>query len=196
MIPFNPYFLQPFFAFFGAIDPIGNVPLFLSLTKKLTSEQRNRIAFSAVIRASAILLAFTLAGSVLLSIFHLSIEGFRIAGGIVFTVMGLQIIFDINFSGKSEEEMSKCDVSMVPLATPLLAGPGTISMTIILVQQYGYLLTIVSGAVSMLLTWVIFRFASKLLKALGDEGTKAFGKIIGVIIVAIGVEMIRSGFIK
>ena len=84
------------------------------------------------------------------------------------------------------------DISVVPLAMPLIAGPGTITSSVILAKEYGYLLTLVGIVVNLLLTRLLFRYAHVILKILGKKGTLAFAKVMGLIIVAIGVEFVRS----
>jgi multiple antibiotic resistance protein len=192
-----PHFLQPFFALFGVVDPIGNVPVFLSLTKDDSAAERRRIALRAVTRAGLLMVGYTVAGSAVLSVFAISIDGFRIAGGLVFLLMGLQLVFDINFEGSKGEasEPRRKDVSIVPLATPMLAGPGTVAMLVVLVQQYGYALTLASIAVNSLLTLGLFFAGGFIVRYLGREGTSAVAKIMGIIIAAMGVEMLGSGLL-
>lgn len=186
------HLLQPIFAVFGAVDPVGCVPMFLTLTGKETPEQRKRTALKAVAQATVILVLFTLAGSAVLDVFAVSLSSFRIAGGLVLAILGLQILFDISFGPPVHVEGGR-DVSMVPLATPLLAGPGTISMSIVLVKEYGYLLTLTAIAVNMVVTLVVFWSAGRLHKFLGHQGTEAFAKIMGLIVLAVGVELVRKG---
>jgi multiple antibiotic resistance protein len=185
--------LQPFFGVFGAMDPVGNVPMYLSLTASLTPEKRRAVALRAVLRAAAILALFTLLGSAILGVFNISIESFRVAGGIVLAMIGLQMIFDISFGPAKACDHEAGDVSTVPLATPLIAGPGTISMSIVLVKEYGYLLTLAAMLANLIATLVIFWSAERLLKLLGKQGAEAFAKIMGLIVVAIGVELVRLG---
>jgi len=186
--------LQPIFAVFGAMDPIGVVPIFLSLTSDETPERRRAISLRAVVRASVILVLFTLAGSAILDVFAISIDSFRIAGGLVLAILGLQIMFDISFKSASALPADG-DVSMVPLATPLIAGPGTISMSIILVKEYGYLLTLAAMLINLFLMLVSLWSANLLLRLLGRQGAEAFAKIMGLIVLAVGVELVRKGLL-
>jgi multiple antibiotic resistance protein len=189
-------FLQPIFGLFGAMDPVGNTPVFLALTSDQTPSRRRAIALRAVIRAGFILVLFTVAGSGILDVFAISLGSFRIAGGLVLALLGLQIMFDISFSGAPTEIKAEgLDISMVPLATPLIAGPGTISMAIILVKEYGYLLTLLGIFVNLVLTLLAFWSAGWLHKTLGRQGAEAFAKIMGLIVMAVGVELVRKGLV-
>lgn len=181
-------FIQVFFAIFGVMDPVGNVPMFLSLTAKLDRPAQQKMAASAVVRAGVILAAFVFLGSAILNAFQISIESFRIAGGLILCILGLQILFGPEHHAEGEGG----DVSVVPLATPLIAGPGTITSCVILVKEYGYLLVLAAVAVNLVLTRLLFKYSYLVLKMLGKKGAQAFAKVMGLIIVAIGVEFIRN----
>jgi multiple antibiotic resistance protein len=182
-------FIQVFFAIFGVMDPVGNVPMFLSLTAKLERKEQQRLATSAVKRAGVILVAFVFLGSAILNAFQISIESFRIAGGLILCILGLQILFGPEHEAK---EGDGGDISVVPLATPLIAGPGTITSSVILVKEYGYLLVLAAVIVNLVLTRLLFKYAYLVLRLLGKKGAQAFAKVMGLIIVAIGVEFIRN----
>lgn len=182
-------FVQVFFAIFGVMDPVGNVPTFLALTGKMERAAKEDLATSAVFRAGIILAAFTFLGSGILHAFQISLESFRIAGGIVLVLLGLQILFGPEHDA---DAAPMGDISVVPLAMPLIAGPGTITSAIILAKEYGYVLTLVGMAANLLLTRLLFRYAHLILRLLGKKGTLAFAKVMGLIIVAIGVEFVRS----
>lgn len=188
-------FLQPIFGLFGALDPVGNTPVFLALTGDLTPSRRRAVALKAVGRAGVILVLFTLAGSGILDVFAISLGSFRIAGGLVLALLGLQIMFDISFVNEAEVKAEGLDISMVPLATPLIAGPGSISMAIVLVKEYGYLLTLLGIFINLVLTLLAFWSAEWLHKTIGRQGAEAFAKIMGLIIMAVGVELVRKGFV-
>ncbi len=183
-------FLQVFFAIFGVMDPMGNVPLFLSLTKDKERAAKQRIARKAVWRASLILFLFVFLGNVILALFQVSIESFRITGGLIMILIGLQILLGIKFGASDEADSD--DVSVVPLATPLIAGPGMITTAVIMSKQYGYVVTLVCLGANLLLELALFYRADLILKLLGREGTLAFAKIMGLILMTIGVEFIRS----
>lgn len=184
--------LQVFFAVFGVMDPVGNVPVFLALTADMSEAQKRRVAIRAVARAAVLLLAFVLAGSAILSLFQVSLESFRLAGGLIMILIGLQILFNININAQPDSSGAADDISVVPLATPLIAGPGMLATAVVLAKEYGYLITLFALAVNLLLEILLFVKAGWILKKLGHEGTLAFAKIMGLILVTIGIEFIRS----
>ncbi len=182
--------LQVFFAVFGVMDPVGNVPVFLALTGNMSEAQKRQVALRAVARAGVLLLVFVLAGSAILSLFQVSLESFRLAGGLIMVLIGLQIPF--NISVQKEPSGSSDDISVVPLATPLIAGPGMLATAVVLAKEYGYLITLLALAANLSLELWLFTKAGWILKWLGKEGTLAFAKIMGLILVTIGIEFIRS----
>ncbi len=182
--------VKAFFAVFGVMDPMGNTPVFVSLTDKLDNQTKRSLALKAVLRAGVILLAFLFLGNGMLSFFHISLPSFRIAGGIILILIGLQILFGAKFG--TETEMTSEDISAVPLATPLIAGPGTITAVIIFAKEYGYAITIVSIIANLAVSWLLFCYAHQIVKFLGKSGTLMFMKFMSLILVAIGVEFIRN----
>ena len=184
-------FIKSFFAIFGVMDPVGNVPAYLTLTSHMDRAVARAHARRAVIRAGVILLVFLFLGNFLLDAFHISIASFRIAGGIILLLLGLQIVFGLELPDKGDKEEGR-DVSVVPLATPLIAGPGTITTTVILSKEYGLLATFVGIVANLALSYLLFHYAHLVLKLLGKKGTVVFAKVMGLILAAIGVEFIRS----
>jgi len=183
-------FLQVFFAVFGVMDPVGNVPVFISLTRTMTEERKRQMAWKAVVRAGATLVVFVFTGNLILSLFQVSLESFRIAGGLIMVILGLQILFGINI--RKDPDDPSDDISVVPLATPLIAGPGMIATAVVLAKEYGYLVTLVCLAANLSLELLLFFRAGVVLKLLGKEGTLVFAKIMGLILITIGIEFIRT----
>ncbi len=179
--------LQVCLAIFGVMDPVGNVPVFITLTGKMERAERERLATAAVLRAGVILVIFVFLGSAILDAFHISIESFRIAGGLILVLLGLQILF-----GKEHTVEGEADISVVPLATPLIAGPGMITSAVILAKEYGYVITLGGIIVNLILTRIVFRYSYVVVRVLGKKGALACAKVMGLIITAIGVEFIRS----
>ncbi len=181
-------FVQVFFAIFGVMDPVGNVPVFITLTGKMDRERQARLATAATVRAGVILFIFVFLGSAILNAFQISIESFRIAGGLILMLLGLQILF-----GKEHEVGdAEADLSVVPLATPLIAGPGMITSAVILAKEYGYFLTLAGIVANLIISRILFRYSHLVLRVLGKKGALAAAKVMGLIITAIGVEFIRN----
>ena len=131
-------FIQTFFLYFIVIDPLGNTPLFLSITQNMDTNKKIRIALSASIIASIILLFFALLGSSLLSYLNISYPAFTIGGGIILLIIAIEMLFDKRQQRKGEDlDLNSDNVSVFPLATPIIAGPAAITSVIVSVSDIG-----------------------------------------------------------
>lgn len=188
-------FLQVLVAVFVIADPFGNTPIFLALTEGLDSSTRRKIISKAVFIATATLILFGMMGKALLGLLGISIASFRIAGGILLLITALQMLFG---SPKAEPYLDDWEgIAVVPLAIPLLAGPGTITSVMVfmsaamtIIDRISVLAAIV---IAMLGTWAILLNADRLYVILKREGTIYLTKIMGIILSAIGTEMILHG---
>ena len=173
-------FIQTFFLYFIVIDPLGNTPLFLSITQNMDINKKIRIALNATIIASIILLFFALLGSTLLSYLNISYPAFTIGGGIILLIIAIEMLFDKRQQRKEEDiDLNSDNVSIFPLATPIIAGPAAITSVIVSVSDIGTNFTNqTAGMISLVsvlfLTFIIFFIASKFSKIINK-------KIIGVI---------------
>lgn len=179
-------------AIFGVMDPVGNVPVFLSLTATMSVAEKRAVAFKAVFRSAVILLFFTFFGSWVLDAFKISFESFRIASGLVLIYLGFQILFGFRLHRDAGPEE---DISVVPLAMPLIAGPGTITTAVIFTREFGYLPTLAGLGANLLLSLVLFKYAHLITRLIGRKGSLVFARVMGLILVAIGVEFARAAII-
>ena len=184
--------VQIFFAVFGVMDPVGNVPFFLTFARSLDKKGKDKFALSAILYAAGILIVFMFLGNAILNVFQISIESFRIAGGIILFLIGVKILFGIETGEKKENEEKEKNPSIMPLATPLIAGPGMISLVIIFAKEYGYLLTLTGVLGNLLLSYILFRLAPYILRIFGKREIMVFSNMMGLILMAIGVELIRQ----
>ena len=193
-------FIHSFVSLFVVIDPFALIPIFLTVTSNHSAADRNAICAKACILALIILLAFTFMGLGIFKVFGFGLPAFQIAGGILLLKLGLeQLEAKRERLAKSEEQEANQgdDVSVFPLATPLLAGPGAIS-TILLqstdeASKYG-LLNITLALVSVIIcSYLILRFSKVFLKVLGETGLNLFTKIMGVILTAVAVQFVLNG---
>jgi len=174
---------------FIIVDPVGNVPILIELTRDLSAERRRRAYDSAVIVGSGLLLLFALAGHQILVLFDVSIYSFKIAGGILFLFIALQILL----YGGEKLPLKTRDVGVFPIGFPILVGPGAITTTIITISSSGQLIAILTVLVVMFLTWLTLRIIDSLYTVLGREGADVVARIMAVILAAIAVEYIVSG---
>jgi len=187
----------------SVVDPIGAIPIFLSLTESRTLEERHRTAWVCAIAVSAVLLGSLLGGKLILELFGIGIPAFRVAGGILILLMGISMLHaSPDRSRQTPEERvesyERDSVAIVPLAIPLLSGPGAISAIIVYAQescscwQHYLLVSLVIGTVAstvLLVLWMAPRIASML----GKTGMNVITRIMGLVIFSIAVEFIAKG---
>jgi multiple antibiotic resistance protein len=186
-------------ALFIIVDPLGNIPIFVGLTEQMTSDYRKKVYNTAVIVGLVLLLVFAFTGTEILKLFGITLESFEIAGGLLLLIISIRILI----SGTKEKVESPESVGAVPIAIPLLVGPGAITTTIITLQSYqdvqpnGPFIAVgiaVSAVVIVLaLTWVILRFTNGLYKFLGKTGALVIARVMALLIAAIAVQYILTG---
>lgn len=185
------------------INPFSTAPMFLAITEGDTDDERREQARKAVIYMVCILVAFLVGGSFIMQFFGLSLPGLRIAGGILVAGVGMRMLYPrdegIQTRAERDESKRKQDVSFTPLAMPSLAGPGAISVTIGLTSLATGWLDFASIIVGILLVAVIvlatLRLSTKLVNVLGVNGLHAMTKIMGFLILCVGVQFIVTGVI-
>ena len=159
--------LKAFITLFVVIDPIGNLPLFASLTKGMPIIEIKKNVHRAVFVAAIILFIFLFLGTQIFDFFSINIDSFRIAGGIILLIFG--IMFVMGMSDKIAKNHDR-DLS-VPIGVPLLAGPGGITTIVILVAENGVNVTVIAAALTLLATWLILINSARLYKILGNHWT-------------------------
>ncbi|ANS84885.1 UPF0056 membrane protein [Vibrio scophthalmi] len=195
-------FLQFFLGLVAAVNPIGIMPVFVSLTGHMTLEEKKKTALTANVAVVVILIVSLLAGQVLLDMFSISLDSFRVAGGllllsIAFSMMSGKLGEDKQNKQEKTESVTREQVGVVPLAMPLMAGPGAISSTIVYGARYpsmfdtmGIILTIITFCFC---SWLLFRSAPLLVRFLGQTGINVITRIMGLILGALGIEFIANG---
>jgi multiple antibiotic resistance protein len=178
-------------ALFVVIDPIGSIPLFIALTNKLEKEEQNTVSKTAIITAGILLIIFGVAGSQILQLFGITIFSFMIAGGILLFIIAIELL--TNGEGRFAASNVKGEAGVVPIAFPLLAGPGAITAVIILYQTSGFLITVLSIIIVIAITYVILRMVNPIYKILGNRGSMIVSRVFAVIIAAIAVQYIVEG---
>ena len=192
-------FIQTFFLYFIVIDPLGNTPLFLSITQNMDTNKKIRIALSASIIASIILLFFALLGSSLLSYLNISYPAFTIGGGIILLIIAIEMLFDKRQQRKGEDlDLNSDNVSVFPLATPIIAGPAAITSVIVSVSDIGTNLTnqtvgMLSLVFVLFLTFIIFFIASKFSKLINNKIIGVISRVVAIILVGLSVQYILDG---
>ncbi|MGC8753174.1 MAG: MarC family protein [Fervidicoccaceae archaeon] len=181
---------QAIIMLFIILDPIGNAPLFYGYTKDMGEGERRRTILYSIIIASSLLIFFALFGEPFFRYFGITTSDFRIAGGIILFIYGLWGVF-----GNTEVEIvrERESLAIVPLATPLLAGPGSITTVIYIKYSWGLMVSLISIVIDGLLALAILMAGEKLFKIFGSKGSIFLIKLFSMILMAIAVGMIRQG---
>ncbi len=188
-------------AIFVIVDPVGGIPLFLSLTAEETEAERRKTALKAALAAFAVLAIFTLFGERILAFFQISMGSFRVAGGALLFLIALEMLQAKPRSTKSTppeeaESRTREDVALVPLGVPILAGPGAITTVIVLSggEPWKVKLTVlIASALTFSLTVLIFFQASRVSRVLGQTGANLLVRIMGLLLSVIAVEYMVEG---
>jgi multiple antibiotic resistance protein len=182
-------FLMSFIPIMVAIDAPGILPIFVSITQGIKPKERRKILRESLLTALLITIGFTFLGTAVFKALVIRVEDFMIAGGIILLIIA---VGDIVLAGARKYTISPT-FGVVPLGTPLIAGPATLTTTLALVSTYGYVPVLLSLAVNILLVWLIFSQSDRIIKVIGTNGALAFAKVAALLLAAIAVKMIRSG---
>lgn len=194
------YTLLAFTSLFTMVTPFGVIPLFSSITSNMTYKQVHKIAFKGVLIAFIIMVLIALAGNFIFDFFHISVNGLRIVGGVLFFMSGYDMLQGkfsrIKEQGQTFTEYVN-DFAITPLGIPIICGPGSITMTMVLYNDADgtaeklILLSVI--VVVLLITYLILVSARKILRLLGDNGNKVLMRIMGLILMVIAVELVFAG---
>lgn len=198
-------FLITFAALFSVINPLGTVPIFLGLTHGDNREAKNRTAFWASVNVFIILVVSFFIGQIILNFFGISIDVLRIAGGIVICSSGFGLLSG-TFSKKrginkkvTNDAQQRNDIALTPLAIPMMAGPGSMSLLIAMYQDYPEItdkfLIVAAIAAVAISVFLILRSANYISRLLGASGIVAISRIIGFLVLAIGIQYIVNSIL-
>ncbi len=181
--------LLSFIPIMVALDAPGTLPIYVAMTEGSKKQERRTIVRQSILTAFLITITFVFLGRAVFNALGILVEDFMIAGGIVLLIIA---ILDIVRAGEKKILISPT-FGVVPFGTPLIAGPATLTTTLVLVNSYGYVPVILSLIVNILLAWAIFSQADRIIKLIGISGSRAFAKVAALLLAAIAVKMIRSG---
>ncbi len=187
-------FFLCFIPLFTAVDAIGTLPILLSLTEGLPPERMNKVIVQSVITALVVAIIFVVVGKSLLHYMGISIGDFLIAGGVLLFILSLKELVSSN--GSKTENDDRDTLGVVPLGVPLIVGPGVLAATLVLQAQYGLLMTILATVANIVLAGLVFWQARWFGRILGKAGSKAFSKIVSLLLAAIAIMFIRKGIIE
>jgi multiple antibiotic resistance protein len=182
-------FVMTFVPLFIVIDAFGNLPFVISMGEDMTKRERRKMVHFAIITATAVGLIFLFFGQFILKVLSISVGSFAIAGGIILLVLSIQYMTTGRMVTTIKEEM----VAVVPIGTPLTVGPATITTLLLLALQYPLYMVLISFALNMLITWVIFLVSQKIAGFMGEGGLRATSRVFSLLLAAIAVSMVIRG---
>ena len=183
-------FLLAFIPLFIAIDVVGILPIFMSLVDGIEKPQKTKIINQSVITAISVSIGFLALGKFVFSVLGIEIYDFKMAGGLLLLVFAIN---DLLFSEKGKRTITPT-MGVVPLGIPLVVGPAVLTSIIVTVDTYGYIPTVTSLAVNLIIVWVVFLKSNFIYRLMGEGGSKAFAKVASLLLAAIAVMMVRRGF--
>ncbi len=191
-------FARNFATLFAVIDPIGTLPIFLSVTARMAAADRRRTAVRATAISTVILLIFVVAGQYVLGVMGISLASYKVAGGIVLLLFALQMIFHPGEAPDDEHPLRRSDVAVFPLAIPSIAGPAAMMAVVVLTDNdrdnfMQQLDTVTALLLVLAITLVIMLAASPIQKLIGDSGVNIVRRVMGLLLAALAVQTIVDG---
>jgi len=195
--------INTFVMLFIVVDPWGIAPLFLSLTKGMSRHDQNKVAIHATLLASVILILFFLIGDDLIAMLGIGLPAFRIAGGILLLLLSIDMVFARHSglrsatSREQQEAVQRSDITVFPLAFPLIAGPGALTTVMLMASQEGDYITMMGSlgviAAVIVVTLISLLASFRLLKVMGETGMNVVSRLFGLILAALAVQFIIDG---
>lgn len=181
--------LLAFIPIFVAVDALGVLPIFISLTEGIDKKEKPKIILQSMITATVLAIIFLFLGKLIFRVLGITISDFMIAGGAILFCIA---IIDIVSAGK-KKRVPTDDVGPVPLGTPLIVGPAVLTTSLIIIAEYGVIATFFSVLVNILIAGAIFYSSDYIIKIIGSLGAKALSKVMSLLLCAIAVMMMRKG---
>ncbi len=184
-------FVLTFVPLFIVIDVVGNLPVVLSMSEGLNRREQHRLINIAVLTATVVGLAFLFFGRLILNALRIHVGEFAIAGGLILLVLSIKYMLTGHMVETAREEM----MAVVPIGTPLVVGPATITTLLFLadVEKYPLGLVLLSFALNLVITWAVFMLGFRLVRFMGRGGLKAVSRVFNLILAAIAVSMVLRG---
>jgi len=194
------FFLLAFTTYITIINPLSIMPMFLTMTEGLSDNQKRMVAWKAVVAAFITMVFFAFTGNLVFEFFNITANGFRVAGGIIFFMIGYDMLQAKNVRmrvGKKEVATVVSDISVTPLGIPMICGPGAITNSILLMQQAGNPLQqavlVLVMALIVFITFIVLLGSGRISNWIGPTGNKVMMRIMGLIVMVIAVEFFFSG---
>jgi multiple antibiotic resistance protein len=179
-----------FIPVFVAVDAIGVLPMFISLTHNMDENEKKGALLNSFITGVTLAIAFILVGKWIFSILGITVNDFMIAGGFILFCIALRDLL----TTEKARHVSASEFGTVPLGTPLIVGPGVLTTCLIMVDQHGIIATITSVILNVLIAVTIFGFSGVIIRVIGRNGVGAMSRLMALLLAAIAVMMMRKGF--
>lgn len=184
-------FSLAFIPLFVAMEPLGVIPIYVSMTERFAPAEKRQVLSYSLLTAAIITLAFLIVGKAVFYALGITVGDFQIAGGLVLLSIA---IYDIVMTTRGRFEMRLTSgIGIVPLGTPLIAGPAALTTLLMLNDLYGFSVTIVALGANLLIVWIAFLWSDGIMRLLGENGARGISKVISLLLAAIAVMMIRRG---
>jgi multiple antibiotic resistance protein len=184
--------LLAFIPMFFAMDSLGVLPIFAGLTQGLTSFEKRKIIVQSILTATVLAISFIFLGQVIFNFLGISMGDFMIAGGLILFCLSM---VDLMGQTLRTRKFKPMDLAAVPIGTPLIVGPAVLTMALMLMNQYGWAVTLIAVLANLIIIAVVLLSADKLIRLIGISGARALSKVMYLLLAAIGVMMVRKGII-
>jgi len=191
-------FIHALIGVFVIVNPFGNIPIFISLTSRLTSIERRNAIIKSLVIATAVLLVFALIGQAIFALLNVTLPSLRIAGGMLLLAIAFDMLMGRSPASRIDESDEREAVAVTPMATPLLAGPGAMSTVMILMNDAGpdnlqKIAIIVAILLAMTAAFIILVNSERIYTIIKKDGSRVLTKIMGIVLATIAIEMVING---
>ena len=182
----------PFIPLFVAFDPLGILPIFVSLTSDMGASERKRVIRQSIFTGFLVSIGFLAVGRWVFELLGISVSDFKVAGGILLFVIS---VVDLIFPERTRS-FPKETLGVVPIGIPLIVGPGVLTLLLISARVYGYVSTVLCLILNLLIVWFVFSHSHRIMRFLKEGGTKGIGKVFALLLAAFAMMMIRTGIVE
>lgn len=191
------------FTLFIILDPLLSVAMFINLTNNLQRKEMVRQAFIATAVAGVLMFSFLLFNNFIFELLGIELESFKVAGGVILFILGLQIVLGLDIGGSSaghknlasKDRIGKKSMAGVVIGTPIMCGPGAITTVMVMGAQEGFFITMLAILAAMVMIWLVLVFSVRIKAILGETVIVILSKIFGLLLAAIAVHMIWTGVV-
>ena len=191
-------FIESFLPLFVAINPMGIIPIFLSVTENLTAAERRRLTLQAMLTAIGLAVLILFAGQLIFSLLGITVNDLRVGGGLILLVLSISNLIFGDYRRRDPTEGGEEDIAsvgVVPIGIPLIVGPAAITSILVSREAFGYIPTLVSLLINMVLVFLTLAASPYIGRFTGAAGSRAIAKVASLFLAAISVAMIRAGIL-